>query len=258
MTRRPAGAAAGYTVDSRVASKMATSRQAQPATRIGAVSEKHEGQAVTGLERTVGTLRAMILSGELLPGEKMIQADLAERLNVSRVPVREALSRLHAEGLLTYKPNTGFTVVRFNGEELSEVYLMRRLLETELLATLDLSEVDVDSLRRINTELRDTIPRESTDRYQQLNLDFHFTIFSSSPLELVRNEVARLWNMSAYYRSLYLFVADDASHLCSEHDAMIRAIAEGDREKLIALSDAHRSGTQIVQARLPGRRPHVQ
>ena len=207
----------------------------------------------TGLESSVDTIREMILSGELLPGEKLLQVDLAERLNVSRVPVREALSRLHAEGLLTYKPNTGFTVVRFSGDELSEVYLMCRMLETELIRTLDLDEIDVASLRRINTKLREISPREAPDRYQQLNLDFHFTIFSASPLELVRSEVARLWNMSAYYRSLYLFVAGNAFHLGAEHDAMIAAIAEGDRERLIVLSDVHRSETQQVQARLPER-----
>jgi DNA-binding GntR family transcriptional regulator len=132
---------------------------------------------------------------------------------------------------------------------------MRRLLETELLRTLDLDQIDRQSLRRINSELL-TIHPEAMDRYQQLNVEFHFTIFSASPLELVRSQVARLWNMSAYYRFLYLFVAEDASHLWEEHEAMIAAIANRDRDELIAQSDAHRSGTQTIQARLP--RPRLQ
>lgn len=207
---------------------------------------------MTGLERSVGAIREMILTGELLPGQKLHQADLAERLDVSRVPVREALSRLLAEGLLTHKPNTGFTVVRFSSDELSEVYLMRRLLETELINTLKIETIDVEQLRQINNELRLTVPRDATDSFQRINMDFHFAIFSASPLELVRSEVARLWNMSAYYRSLYLFT-EDASHLCAEHDAMIDTILRGDHGALIELSDLHRSGTQRVQARLPGR-----
>lgn len=208
---------------------------------------------MTGLEKSVVGIREMILSGELLPGERLLQADLADRLNVSRVPIREALSRLHAEGLLTHKPNTGFTVVRFTSDELSEVYLMRELLETELLRTLQFDDIDTGCLLQINRELQAIIPKDATDRYQQLNRKFHLAIFSSSPLELVRSEVGRLWNMSAYYRSLYLLITEDASHLCAEHDAMIEAIFREDRDALIEQSNAHRSGTQRVQARLPGR-----
>lgn len=210
-------------------------------------------KVLTGLDRSVVRIREMILSGELLPGQKLLQAELAEQLDVSRVPIREALSRLHAEGLLTHKPNTGFTVVRFSSDELSEVYLMRRLLESELICSIELNKIDVEELTRINDELRSIMPRDETDRYQRLNMDFHFAIFAASPLELVRSEVRRLWNMSAYYRSLYLFVTEDSSHLCAEHDGMIEAIRGGDRDALIEQSDAHRSETQRVQARLPGR-----
>jgi DNA-binding GntR family transcriptional regulator len=209
------------------------------------------GAEVTSLAKAVVGIRGMILSGELLPGQKLLQADLAERLNVSRVPIREALSRLQAEGLITHKPNTGFTVVRFSRDELSEVYLMRKLLETELLRTLKFDDIDTARLRQLNRELQGTVPRDASDRYQELNTEFHFTVFSASPLDLVCNEVARLWNMSAYYRSLYLFT-EDASHLCAEHDAMIEAILREDTETLIELSDEHRSGTQRIQARLPG------
>ena len=207
---------------------------------------------MTGIEVSLDAIREMILTGELLPGQKLHQADLANRLGVSRVPVREALSRLLAEGMLRHKPNTGFTVVRFSSDELSEVYLMRRLLETELINTSKIETIDVEHLRRLNSELRLTVPRDATDSFQRINMEFHFAIFSASPLELVRSEVARLWNMSAYYRTLYLFT-EDASHLCDEHDAMIDTILRGDHGALIELCDLHRSGTQRVQVRLPAR-----
>lgn len=209
--------------------------------------------ASSGVDGCVDVIREMILSGELMPGQKVHQAQLAAQLQISRIPVREALSRLHAEGLLAHKQKTGFTVVRFSRDALAEIYLMRRLLEAQLLLTADLSQVGVGQLVDINSELRALSPREDPDVYQRRNQEFHFAIFAASPLVLVRQEVARLWNMSAYYRSLYLFVTEDASHLCDEHDAIIAAVRAGDHDELVRASDVHRSDTERVKARLPRR-----
>lgn len=219
----------------------------------GRLAPGRSEHATAGVDGCVDVIRAMILSGDLMPGQKVHQAQLAEQLQISRIPVREALSRLHAEGLLVHKPKTGFTVVRFSRDALGEVYLMRRLLETQLLVTADLDQVDANHLVTINTELRSTTPRDHPDVYQRLNQAFHFTVFDASPLVLVRQEVARLWNMSAYYRSLYLFVTEDPSHLCDAHDAIIAAVRAGDHDALVQASDHHRSDTERVESRLPTR-----
>ena len=204
--------------------------------------------ATSSVEGCAYLIRELILSGSLTPGEKVYQAQIADQLKISRIPVREALSRLQAEGLLVHKPKTGFTVARFSREELSQVYLMRRLLETELLRTADFDRIDVEALVAINTQLRRIVLRDHPDTYQRLNQALHTAIFAASPLELVHQEVDRLWNMSAYYRSLYLFVTDEPSHLCDAHDEMIDAIRAGDRDRLIAVCDAHRAGTEGVSA----------
>ena len=206
----------------------------------------------TGVERCVESVRAMIFSGTLMPGQKVHQAELASELNVSRVPVREALSRLHAEGLLVHRSNAGFTVARFNRNELSEIYLMRRLLETQLLRTMPLDQVDLSQLEETNAELRGASPRDSPELYQRLNIRFHFTIFAASPLELLHAEIERLWNMSAYYRSARLFVTDDPSLLCAEHDSIIETIRSEDVDALVQVTDRHRSGTEQVDTWLRG------
>jgi DNA-binding GntR family transcriptional regulator len=221
-------------------------------TVTGETQDLAPGVGMTGLDRCVESIRAMIFSGVLLPGQKVHQAELAQELNVSRVPVREALSRLHAEGLLVHRSNAGFTVARFNREELSEIYLMRRVLETQLLRTMPLERVDLSKLEEINAELREISPRDSPDIYQKLNIRFHFTIFAASPLELVATEVERLWNMSAYYRSARLFVTHDPSQLCAEHDLIIEAIRNGDVDALVRVTDQHRSGTEQVDSWLRG------
>src|ERR1700744_152820 len=145
----------------------------------------------TGLERCLGLIREMVLSGELLPGQKVHQAELAEQLNVSRIPVREALAALQAEGIVVRKPNTGFTVARFNGEDLAEIYLMRRLLETEVIRSVDLSEVDLARMTALSQEMRQISAEASRDEYQRLNREFHFTIFGCSPLKSFFKESTR-------------------------------------------------------------------
>ena len=207
----------------------------------------------SGVERCLDLIREMVLSGELLPGQKVHQGELAEQLNVSRIPVREALATLQAEGILVHKPNTGFTVARFSSEDLSEIYLMRRLLETEVIRSVDLSLVDVDAMSALSEQLRAMSDAESREEYQQVNLAFHFALFDCSPLELLRQEIARLWYMSSFYRSLHLYETETFAHLQDDHERIIEAVRSGNVEQLIELCDRHRSGTERLVVQRLGR-----
>src|SRR5262249_58597129 len=82
-------------------------------------------------------LRRAIMRGDLLAGEQIRQIDWARRLGVSQVPIREALKTLAAEGILTHGHNRGYFVARFGSSEVAEIYLMRRVLERELLQTIE-------------------------------------------------------------------------------------------------------------------------
>ena len=210
----------------------------------------------TGVQRCLAEIRQMIISGELLPGQKVHQGEIAAQLNVSRIPVREALSTLQAEGVLDYKPNTGFTVARFSGEDLAEIYLMRRLLETELMHTVDLATVDIDELQRLNDHLKTLSSVTDPDEWQSTNLEFHFLIFDRSPLKLVREEIRRFWYMSSFYRSLYIQEADSRLRVHDDHEQMIAAVRARDVEALIRISDEHRGSTEtLVSQRLGWSRP---
>lgn len=208
----------------------------------------------TGVVRGLRQIRRMILEGELLPGQKVHQGELATRLNMSRIPVREALSTLKAEGVLVHRPNTGFTVARFSGEDLTEIYLMRRLLEEPLMRSIDLSLLDADELASIDDALSLVSAFDEPDEYQRINHQFHFYFFDRSSLTLVREEVDRLWYKSNFYRSLYLNEVD-AAHVNEDHHRMIAAVRAGDIDGLIAVADEHRNATeQLLRARLGPRR----
>jgi DNA-binding GntR family transcriptional regulator len=212
-------------------------------------SKSKAGDGTNNVNRCLDAIRAMVLSGELLPGQKLTQAGLAGELKVSRIPIREALATLHAEGLLDHKPHTGYTVARFSSEDLKEIYLMRRLLETELLRTIDYSHLDLDALAATHEELQGTSPDEAPDRFQELNMRFHFILFEASPLDLVRDELARLWHMSAFYRSLYLFEEDTQTQLGRDHKKILSAAKGRKTDRLIEVSDEHRTRTErmVVQ-----------
>lgn len=208
--------------------------------------------AESAVARLIERIRSMVLSGELLPGQKVLQKELAEQLGVSRIPVREALAQLHAEGVLDHRANTGFTVGRFDSEDLAEIYLMRRLLETELIRSTDLTTVDLPRMRKLHAKMDSVSPVSQPDEFQRLNQEFHFVLFDASSLKRVRREVARLWYMSAYYRAFYLSVQGrPEGSLQLEHKNILDAIEKNDRKQLIKFSDEHRHWTErMVEDRL--------
>jgi DNA-binding GntR family transcriptional regulator len=215
--------------------------------------ETHVDAHGAGDEGCLDQIRGMVLSGKLLPGQKVHQGELANQLKISRIPVREALATLQAEGVLVHKPNTGFTVARFNSEDLAEIYLMRRLLETELLQSIDLSTVDVDRMAKLHEQMKGLRPASSPETYQRLNREFHFTLFDSSSLKIVRQEVSRLWYMSGFYRSLYLYEPATAIHLADEHAHIIEAVRDGNVKRLVEVANQHRSGTERMVIQRLGR-----
>lgn len=196
---------------------------------------------ISEVERCLIEIRAMVLSGELLPGQKITQGALADQLQVSRIPVREALATLQAEGVLVHKPNSGFTVARFSSEDLSEIYLMRRLLETELLKSIDLATVDIKRMQSLCDQMAAAGTPDAPDTYQRLNTEFHFVLFDASPLELVRQELARLWYMSGFYRLFYLYQDAMFPQLQRDHQQIISAVKSRNLNRLIEIVDKHRT-----------------
>ncbi|MQA95668.1 MAG: GntR family transcriptional regulator [Streptosporangiales bacterium] len=197
--------------------------------------------------RVSGVLRAirhMILTGELLPGEQLRQDQLAKRLDASRIPVREALMTLASEGVVTHTPHAGFTVKKFSRAEISEIYLMRRLLEAELLRSVDLERVDLEALRTLNDNLADVSGETLLWRRKYYNRRFHFLLFDMSPLAIIREQVERLWNMSEYARSLYAYDGTSHDRIVTEHTRIVQAVADRDTEALVQASEEHRANAE--------------
>jgi DNA-binding GntR family transcriptional regulator len=194
--------------------------------------------------RAAALIRGMIFDGELLPGEKLRQVELAERIGVSRSPLREALRTLESEGLLTYEMNRGYMVARLEPSEVAELYHMRALLEHELMRTISRPDRDVlDVLEKHNETMMAAIKQEDIAEIMRANRDFHFTIFELSPMKQFRQEIARLWQLCEGYRPHWWWhMPDAAARIDREHKQIIRTLRRFDLERLIELCDAHRVG----------------
>lgn len=195
--------------------------------------------------RVVEGVKRMIVSGELLPGQQLRQEQLAAVLGLSRLPVREGLRQLVAEGLVRHEHNVGFAVARLSRAEFDQVYVMRRLLETEVIRSLH--RASDEQLAQI-TELAERVEQAAADldlaRMRTANREFHFAVFGCGELNLVVEEIARVWTRALPYHSVYLHDEAGRARILAEHRAMVAALGEGDLDRLVDLMDAHRAGSE--------------
>lgn len=194
-------------------------------------------------ERVATELRDLIVTGQLAPGMHIRQEQMAEDLGVSRAPLREALKQLSSEGLVSHLHNSGYAVARLSREQFDEIYLMRRLLETEVIRGLPrLTKGAIARLTKLNDLIIEASAAMDLPAMQLHNHEFHFTMFRQSRLELVVKELERLWRLAMPYHLVYLYDSAARERLVKEHTAMVRALRAGDNERVVALMDDHRLG----------------
>jgi len=198
-------------------------------------------------ERAVLAVRELIHDGGLLPGQPIRQLALAEQLGMSRVPLREALKNLQADGLVTASPTGGFEVTRLSADELGQFYLMRRLLESEL-----------ELLAGLNARMAEMVDQPSRE-LRALNREFHFRIFGlAAGLGHVVAEVSRLWDRTVPYRAVYSSERSARALIVAEHDALLAALGDRDVERLVEVMDGHRAASErdvVHVLTRPGPRP---
>jgi DNA-binding GntR family transcriptional regulator len=196
-------------------------------------------------ERAVMAVRELIHDGQLLPGQPIRQVAIAEQLGMSRVPLREALQNLQAEGLVQPSATGGFVVTRLSSTELAQFYLMRRLLETELLRRVEQVPVaELDRLTELNARMAELVDTPSRE-IRTLNHEFHFRIFRLAGLHHVVTEVGRLWDRTTPYRTVYSTDRLARARIIDEHADLVEALRRGETDQLIEVMDAHRRTSEL-------------
>jgi DNA-binding GntR family transcriptional regulator len=154
------------------------------------VLRKHK--RVTVVDATTEQLRRAIISGELADGTPLRQDALAAELGVSRIPVREALARLEAEGLVASSPHKGYVVTALSRDEILELFELRSLLEPQLLqlAIPQMTAADLATAESILAEYNADIDRAEVNRWGEHNVNYHMALYAPSKrrktLEIVR------------------------------------------------------------------------
>lgn len=157
-------------------------------------------------ELIADAIRSSILRGHFRPGDKLDQQEIADELAVSRIPVREALRTLDAEGMITMIPNKGAVVTERTVEELSELYFIRGVLEGVAAerAAGHMAEERIEKMASI-IEAADQI--KELDQLLALNNDFHMTLYRAFPQPATIDLIQRLRNKVAPYNRMYLDLA---------------------------------------------------
>src|SRR5947208_1421868 len=130
------------------------------------------------IDRAIDVLRRGILNGEYAPGERLGEMDLADKLGLSRTPVREALRRLAAEGLVDVTTNKGAKVVDYPKGDLDHIFQIRAHVEglAARAAAESASPADIDRLDHIATTLKAHAEARRLDRVYHLNAEYHSTL----------------------------------------------------------------------------------
>lgn len=179
--------------------------------------------------RIASQLRDAILGGEINPGDRIRQEEIAERVGASRLPVREALRILEAEGLVEHEPNKGARVPRLSMHEVDVIYRMRERLEPLALAESlpHLSEDDHARLEEVQARIE-----ANTDVRTFLDLDreFHLLTYSGCAIDPLNSMVTRLWNSTQHYRRAFVLLSGPGRMwvVDAEHRLLLDAVVRRD------------------------------
>lgn len=201
----------------------------------------------TRTQLVVETLREKILSGEIKAGQALRQATLAEELNVSRIPVREALLQLEAEGLVAFEPHKGATATELNACQVDELFELRAMLETNLLSASipNLSEEKLEEATILLSKLDQALGKENAaNTWSQLNSDYHNCLYSAAQRPQTQDLVNTLNKNADRYIRMHLLWAGGISKAESEHNDILKFCKERDVEKAAAMLKQHILGSR--------------
>lgn len=199
-------------------------------------------------------IRHKVLTGQYPPGLVLRQEDLAQQFGVSRVPLREAFSKLEAEGYLTLRPRRGYAVSALNGEEIAEVFDLRMLIESHaaLIATKNRTRADVDEVQAIVEEMDGLDPEEAGyhNRWCDLNLQFHDRLIASCRRPHLLRLSQQLRDAVEPYIRLESSLTGFYHGPDEDHREMVAAFADGKAELVAALAAAHcgRTASRLLKS----------
>jgi DNA-binding GntR family transcriptional regulator len=175
-------------------------------------------------------LAELVLGGELAPGVKLDEQALAQRFQVSRTPVREALRQLASTGLVELRPNRGAFVARVTPELLEEMFVAMAELEATCarLAAMSMTPVERRGLQRLHEHMAELARRDLIEEFRDANERFHNLVYSGAHNSVLAETVVGLRRRLALYRRSQFRTAGRLARSHAEHEEVVRAVVSGD------------------------------
>ncbi|MES3107288.1 GntR family transcriptional regulator [Sphingomonas aurantiaca] len=197
----------------------------------------------TGLlsDRIRNALTDAISSGELAPGTTLDEQQLADRYGASRTPVREALRQLATSGMVEVRPRRGVIVRHVTAEEVMDMFETMAEIEAVCvrLATYRITPLERSRLLRIHEASEAAVEAGDVDAYDALNREFHEAIYRAAHNDFLADQAIAVRTRLNAFRRMQLRQDRRLVTSRAEHDAVMRAIAEGDGDEAARRMRAH-------------------
>lgn len=211
-------------------------------------------------ERIAESLRGEILANRLAPGARLVEQELAARLGVSRVPLREAFRMLAGEGLVSIEPHRGALVRQRSDTELRELFEVRAMFEARAVALLAYSRpaAALDALDAMVAAMKAAVRRRAHDQYLALAASFHDTLVAQSGNRLLRHLYAQIRLNLRRYQAVMAELPESPAQSIREHEVILAAIRSGDAATAAQAAERHVAALveRFEQSRRPTPSPH--
>lgn len=209
---------------------------ADPASRAGAT-------VTSQTEKAVAVLKEKVLSNELLPGSNHLESELADMLNMSRTPVREALLVLEAQGLVEIRPRRGVRVLPLSAQDMKEIYQLLTELESMAAAEVaakGLSRQELAIFEDCLKKMEDALEADDRTSWAEADAQFHRKLVKLAGNRRLEQVVQMFSDQVHRARLLTLQMRPPPHRSNQDHRALVEAISKGDIEEARRVHREHR------------------
>jgi len=213
-------------------------------------------QRVSMVDNVTERLRRALLAGDIKPGEPIRVAQLEKSFGVSHIPIREAVRRLEAEGLIVAEPQRAAVAAGVDLEDLGGLYDIRRIIECEVIrrSVARMTEEQVERVQEALLALEAVAQDHDSPEFWDLHMDFHWALLEPGATPWVRRVLDQVWLASQRY--VRLFVSATFDDAMRDHRELLEACEARDDERAEAILRRHLDRTELAvrQAFVPTER----
>ncbi len=200
---------------------------------------------MSAAEDATQRIRDAFVRGEFGPGDRLSADGLARSLELSHIPVREALQRLEAAGHVVHEPNRGYFVPQLTWADVQDIYHWRTILEDEALRFAAPAATPDDDVRieALNEAMRAQVVADDRVRFHEINRRFHFATFEPGASSRLLRMLNHIWDAASHYQSVLIRDRPVLPDLQHDHDELVEAFVARDVLRLQQVMAGHRKQT---------------